>query len=371
MPTGSDRFVHDAMRAGLVLGWLSVTAVLAALALGVHVERENVVLALTAAAVAAHSAIAVLPWRRWMADRRGRVLLDLWALGLLGYVALLVVAGGGRTGFDLLLFLIVPFLALVHDGRRRALFLIGAAIVYVAAMALAPHRLALGGIALHGVLLCAVAVLALVLDHAVRREAAARAQAAARADLEHALLAEAHHRVKNSLQTVSDLLLLSRPGDGGGDGFERTAERIRAIAAVHDLLADRGGRAVTAEALLHSVAYAAAPDTPLDIQADDVLLAPAQAQQLGIVANELITNAARHGHPPIAVRFTGGDPARLDVHDAGPAAPRRHDENLGLRLVRQVTEHGLHGTFMLDPDPDGSTHAHVRFPLASHARADR
>jgi signal transduction histidine kinase len=70
------------------------------------------------------------------------------------------------------------------------------------------------------------------------------------------------------------------------------------------------------------------------------------------------------------VRLTVGDHARLCVRDAGPATAPRAD-GLGLRLVRQVTEHGLHGTFTLEPDPDGSTRADVRFPLVDHARADR
>lgn len=366
-----DRFLHDAMRAGLVLGWLSVTAVVAALVLGVHVDRREVVIGLTAAAAAAHTVIAFMPWRRWLSDRRGQALLDLWALGLLGYVALLVIAGGGRTGFDLLLFLIVPFLALVHAGRRRWLFLAGATLAYIGPMALTRHPLPLGGVALHGLLLCAVALLALVLDRAVRREAAARAQAGARAELERALLAESHHRVKNSLQTVSDLLLLSRSGNGNGDGgsLDRTAERIRAIAVVHRLLGDRLGRAVSADELLHAVAAAAAPDTALEIVANDVLLEPAQAQQLGVIANELIANAARHGRPPISVCLAIGEPASLVVRNGG-SPPACGTEGLGLRLVRQVTEHGLHGSFRLDREADG-THADVRFRLASHARAHR
>lgn len=61
-----DRFLDDAMRAGLVLGWLSVAAVLAALALGVQVEHSPLVLALTVAAAAAHAALGVVPWRRWL-----------------------------------------------------------------------------------------------------------------------------------------------------------------------------------------------------------------------------------------------------------------------------------------------------------------
>lgn len=358
------------MRAGFVLGWLSVAAVLAALALGAHVERQSAVLGLTAAAAAVHAALAVMPWRRWLPDRRGRALLDAWAVGLLGYVALLVLAGGGRSGLDLLLFLVVPFLALMHTGVRRRVFLAAAALTYIGAMSLAPDRLALGAVALHGVLLAAAAVLALVLERVVRREAGARAEAAARAELEHALLAEAHHRVKNSLQTVADLLLLGRPATDDGIAFDHTAERIRAIAAVHHLLADRRGRAVTVAELLDDVVLAAAADVPVDVVADDVLLAPAQAQQLAVVANELIANAAGHGRPPLRVRFTVGDPARLEVSDAGSAVPFA-GEGLGLRLVRQLTEHGLHGTFDLERDAAGRARALVRFPLVSHAHPHR
>ena len=371
MPPSPDRFLHDAMRAGLVLGWLSVSAVLAALVLGVHVERSEVVLGLTAAAAGAHTFIAVTPWRHWLSDRRGRTLLDFWSLGLLAYVALLIIAGGGRTGFDLLLLLVVAFLTLVHNGRRRQLFLAGAALAYVIPMALTSHQLPVGVIALHGVLLCAVAILALMLERAVRREAAARAQAAARAELEHALLAESHHRVKNSLQTVSDLLLLSRPDENDRDGFDKTAIRIRAIAAVHHLLSDRRGGPIHADDLLHAVAAAAVSHTAIKVEADDVLLQPEQAQQLGIVANELLSNAARHGRPPISVRFSIQRDAQLEVHDAGASTRPDADTNgLGLRLVRQVTEHGLHGSFTLAADADG-THANVRFPMVSHAHSDR
>jgi two-component sensor histidine kinase len=228
----------------------------------------------------------------------------------------------------------------------------------------------LGAAVLHGLLLAAVAILAFVLEHAVRREATARAEAAARAELERALLAESHHRVKNSLQTVADLLLLGRPSTDVGVAFDRTADRIRAIAVVHHLLGDRRGRAVTAEELLRYVVRAAAPGTDVRVEADDVLLAPAQAQQLGVIVNELITNAVGHGRPPIRVRFTDSHPALLEVLNANPSDPTS-TEGLGLRLVRQVTEHGLHGTFLLDHDADGHAHARVHFPLRSRAHPDR
>lgn len=365
-----DRFLHDAMRAGLVLGWLSVLAVLAVIVLGAHVEREELVLALTGTAAGANAVLGILPWRHWMHERRGQILLDAWATGLLAYVGLLVLAGGGRSGLDLLLFLVIPFLALVHAGVRRRLFLAGAAGTYLGAMVLAPDPLAPGLIVLHGVLLAAATVLALILERTVRREAAARAHESARADLECALLAESHHRVKNSLQTVADLLLLGRPSGAGGHAFDQTAGRIRAIASVHRLLADRRGRSVTAADLFESVSRAAAPGLAVGLDIDDVLLAPAQAQQLAVVANELIANAVDHGAPPIQVRFAATHLAELDVHNTGATDDRQTGGGLGLRLVRQVTEHGLMGTFALVGGPGGHAHARVVFPLDAHARID-
>ena len=52
---------------------------------------------------------------------------------------------------------------------------------------------------MHAVLLSAAVILAVTLARGIRRTAAAAARAAAAAELEQALLAEAHHRIKNSL----------------------------------------------------------------------------------------------------------------------------------------------------------------------------
>ena len=95
-------------------------------------------------------------------------------------------------------------------------------------------------------------ILAVALARTTRRSAATAARAQAEAELEQALLAEAHHRIKNSLQTVADLLLLGR-GEGA-EAFDATAERIRSISAVHDLLAAERGGTVAAGELLRTVA---------------------------------------------------------------------------------------------------------------------
>jgi two-component sensor histidine kinase len=347
-----------AVHAGFWLGWLSIAAVIAALALGLQTRHPGALVALTGAAAAANIAVTLVPWRRWLTGARGRLLLDLWSGGLIGFVALLVMTAGARADFDLLMFLIAPFLATVHQGRRRVVWLTVAGLAYPAMMATAPDRLAAGEVAMRLGLLAAATTLALVLARMVGREATARARASERAELEHALLAESHHRVKNSLQTVADILMLGRPAGPGGEKFDETAVRIRSIAAVHRLLAERRGEAVSAPELLAAVAAAAAVDAHLE--ADPRELGPTCAQQLGIVANELIANAARHGRPPIRVLLHGDHPVVLEVHDAG-AGPGDGPEQLGLQLVHQIVERGLAGTFSLTSETPAGTCARVRF----------
>jgi two-component sensor histidine kinase len=352
-----------ALRAGFWLGWLSIAAVIAALALGLRSRHETALIALTAAAAAANTAVTLVPWRRWLTAPRGRVLLDLWSGGLLAFTAALVITSGARDRFDLLLFLIAPFLATVHRAWRRVAWLTIAAGAFFAMMATAPDRLAASEVAMRFVLLAAATLLALALARMVGREATARARASHRAALEHALLAESHHRVKNSLQTVADILMLGRPVGQGAEKFDETAARIRSIAAVHRLLAERRGEAVSAPELLQAVAAAAAVDAQLDAEPRE--LDPTCAQQLGIVANELIANAARHGRPPVRVLLHGQNPIVLEVHDSGEK-PIGVTERLGLQLVRQIVERGLAGTFKLESTSRVGTCAQVRFHLSSY-----
>ena len=91
-----------------------------------------------------------------------------------------------------------------------------------------------------------------------------------------------------------------------------------------------------------------------------MLLDAGAAQKLGIIANELLTNAYRHGATPITVRLGGGEQACLNVEDGGCG----HDSSsgFGLSLVRRLTEQGLGGRFELRARAGGGTRAEVTFP---------
>jgi two-component sensor histidine kinase len=203
------------------------------------------------------------------------------------------------------------------------------------------------------VLVWAAVAVALLLTRTIRREAAARERAAARAELERTLAREASHRVKNDLQTAADLLLLTRPEGSAGAAFDETAARIRSIAAVHNLLTETED-GIDGGSLLQDIA--AGSPVPVGVEAEPVTLDAATARKLGIVANELLTNAYRHGAAPIHVQLT---PGLLRIEDGGAGVAGA--PGFGLSIVRRMVEQGLDGRFELRAIPGGGTRAEVVF----------
>ena len=352
-------FRFAAVQVGYWLGWASIAVVIAGLAFDIGARHRWLLVGATLAAAAANTVAMLIPWREWLAARRGRLLLDVWCGGLVAFVALLVISAGST--FSLLLFLVLPFIAVVQAGGRRGLWLAvsaGTCAVVAALIGLPAQATAVR------LMLVAVAVaVALVLARAIRREAAAHRLATARADHERALALEANHRIKNDLQVAADLLLLARPDGVDGDAFDETAARIHSIATVHRLLTETGGL-VDGRELLRSIAAGAAVPIDVDVDAAPVDLDAATAQTLGIVANELVTNAVRHGAPPIVVRLEAqaGHETRLSVEDAGCGTRPAGDSGLGLGLVRRMVEHGLRGRFELRTTSGAGTRAEVAFP---------
>jgi two-component sensor histidine kinase len=346
-------FRFAALQVGFWLGWASIVVVLAGLALDVSAQHRWLLVGATLAAAAGNTVAMVIPWREWLATRRGRILLDLWCGGLIAFVALLVVEAG--SNFAVLLFLAVPFIAVVQIGWRRGFWLVVSAATCATVAALIP--LSAGATAMRLALVATAVTVALVLARTIRREAAAHKRAAARAELERTLAQEANHRIKNDLQAAADLLLLGRPDGADGAAFDETAARIRSIATVHRLLTEAEGR-VDGGTLIRSITASAR--VPVAVEAEELAFDAATAQRVGIVANELVTNALRHGAPPIVVRLDGGTQTRLRVDDGGDSAVC--SVGFGLTLVERMVEQGLAGHFELRPLSGGGTRAEVVFP---------
>ena len=189
------------------------------------------------------------------------------------------------------------------------------------------------------------------------------------------LLEEFEHRVKNNFALVASLLDMQRrrAGDAGtAQALGEALTRVESIARAHRHLyrdADSPG-AVDMAAYLHELCATLAEALflrgaiTLSCEADPVAMPRDRAVSLGLVVNELVTNAAKHAFTgresgTIAIRFHAEAAGwTLRVVDDGTGIPqkpeaRRRDGGLGQRLieafVRQAggtvaTESGANGT---------------------------
>ena len=201
---------------------------------------------------------------------------------------------------------------------------------------------------------------------------------------------EAHHRIKNNLQKVSALIEMEL--DACGDAVPSEAVRarlyqIKAIAIVHDLLTQDtdfnevdAGDALRRLVDLLQATYRSVPGAlPLELDADTLVVPAKVAISLALIVTELVSNAQQHGQPILNALPGNPAPSRLSSqsdrmersqepkpqnailiqlrHREGQAVlvvtdPGRgfapdfnifHDANLGLELVRTLTESDLQG----------------------------
>ena len=169
---------------------------------------------------------------------------------------------------------------------------------------------------------------------------------------------ELHHRVKNNLQVISSLLFLqsSHVTDPATLEILRESQgRARAIALIHEKLyrsADLARIDVCdyarqlADDLFH--AYGVSPETvSLEIHAEGVSLGIDVAIPCGLILNELVSNALKHGLPAgrkgaicIELQPTSPGSFMLSVGDNGAGLPDDFDlqttKTLGLKLVSDL-----------------------------------
>ncbi len=164
------------------------------------------------------------------------------------------------------------------------------------------------------------------------------------------LMLEVHHRVKNSLQLVQNLLSLqSRASDNeqAAEQLMESAARVRTIAAIHDRLYTTGSALTLDVAPYLDGLVADLSDgmaSTLDgrdivIEADDVAWPAGELPALGLVLTELVTNALKYGAGTIRVNFRQPADGRavLTVADDGTGLPEgfnpTQSRGLGMRLI--------------------------------------
>lgn len=191
------------------------------------------------------------------------------------------------------------------------------------------------------------------------------------------IIREMHHRIKNNLQNVAMLLRLQLRGGRPVSAREVLSEsinRILSIAAVHEVLSQRGFRLVDVKEVLTRVGQAVVQnmsrpdlDVEVTIQGDEVALPSQAATSLALAVNELVQNAMEHaftgrtqGQVAISLRRSPGE-LTVEVQDNGVGLAAGSLRQLGLEIVETLVREDLHGDWSLTADH--GTVARITIPL--------
>jgi two-component sensor histidine kinase len=195
-----------------------------------------------------------------------------------------------------------------------------------------------------------------------------------------ATIREIHHRVKNNLQTVSALLRLQArriEDPGASAALNEAVRRIASIALVHETLSSSRDSSVDFDDVLNNLVSHALELSPrmneLQIERTGTVghLEPRIATPLALVITELIHNALEHGlaetGSSLGIHATNkGGGLTVTISDDGVGFPKGFDiatsSNLGLQIVRTLTENELRGELSLSRDQE-QTRASLTFPI--------
>jgi len=186
------------------------------------------------------------------------------------------------------------------------------------------------------------------------------------------MLREIHHRVKNNLQVVSSLLTMQARNVGDKETIEILSEardRIMTMSLIHSQLYEGSDLAEIdmkefVDRLLGQLLQSyQVGDTRITrvIRVDDYPFPISVAVPVGLIINELLSNALKHAFDgrdegEIEVRLTASESGRINltVSDDGVGLPPGFYINatrtLGLRLVKILTEDQLQGNMEITSD---------------------
>jgi PAS domain S-box-containing protein len=199
------------------------------------------------------------------------------------------------------------------------------------------------------------------------------------------LLREIHHRVKNNLQIISSLLSLQTPNIKNKKDLEifmDSQNRIRSMALVHEKLYQRKDiSGINFEEyvkeltnILKDSYRIKAEFIEFKIDVDDIMLNIDLSIGLGLIINELVSNAFKHAFPgnvnglvEIIVKSGENNSLFIRVADNGVGIPEnidfRNTDSLGLQLVTTLVEQ--HGG-KVELSIDVGTVFDITFPELKH-----
>jgi two-component sensor histidine kinase len=211
-----------------------------------------------------------------------------------------------------------------------------------------------------------------VMDQLELRLSAIRAVGQARM-----LAREIDHRVMNSLQFVSGMLAMQRrtTSPESASQLKLAADRVMAVARVHKhFYANEPSERVGCLKFIRRICADLSEILGVSISAEGIeaIVPTTKIQAIGLIVNELVTNAAKHGTGEIQVRLLPSGDRRFDLsvcdQGRGFAAdfdPANSRNGLGMKLVVALASE-LGGSVTAGANPSGQGACFtVTFPVSS------
>lgn len=210
--------------------------------------------------------------------------------------------------------------------------------------------------------------------HLFRRSASTQRTLAKAVEHNEVLFREIHHRVKNNLQSVASLLQMQPiPREIKAN----MGQRIAAMSAVHEHIY-RSGNFETVQVknylqtLIANIRAGHDPHVEVIEQLEDVPVDKDAATPLGLILNEVASNAFKHafadGRAGVVTVRLGRTPdgrGQLSVEDNGVGFdPQVPAKGIGRRLIGALTQQ-LNGESNFETSPGGGSLFTLTFPLAA------
>jgi signal transduction protein with GAF and PtsI domain len=198
----------------------------------------------------------------------------------------------------------------------------------------------------------------------------------ARLVVNSAIVREMHHRVKNNLQTIAMLLRLQlgEPDVDPGEALRESINRILSIAAVHEVLSEKGFRMVDIKQVLEQVAQSVIQNRlhlqkqlGVTIRGDEIALPSREATALTLAVNELVQNALKHafagrerGRVTVTLeRLSSGFRVAVEDDGIGLAGRDIDPKGLGLQIIETLVTQDLGGELTIEHSERGTCAAIV------------
>ena len=176
------------------------------------------------------------------------------------------------------------------------------------------------------------------------------------------LLQESHHRIKNSLQMIINLLYLQKTKFSDewnpriAESYDMIISRVKSIAAMHDLLArdNLGKNSISLAHIVQKiVSFYHLGNVDIELELDNMNVPYNKAVSMSMVINELVSNSVKHAFAQntssrIRIICQLRDPNLIiTVRDNGVGYPEAFhpsaSDSIGISIVNTVVR-SLHGT---------------------------